>query len=95
MKTIILTFALGLALSAQATFRGSRYDSNKIRFTARCSVEQCRSNDMGRRFIQYCEFSRNSVLTESVGVFELFKDLTLICYCPCYLDFENRVAPTN
>ena len=99
----VLFLALALAVCAHATiaqanvprWQPNRYSEIDLGYKQRCSVDQCRATDGGRKFIEYCQMTNGGINNGTVSVLELIGDSGYVCHCPCTLGFEGEVVPNR
>jgi len=96
MKSILVAVIIFTSFNVHARIAVStgQYSMEAQNTKRRCSVQECKLDDNGRRFLSYCK-STIQPLNGNIYVMNLHYDASVACYCPCQLGFIGSVMQSN
>jgi len=96
MKTLLTASVLLLSMNLQshAAVSTGQYSPEDLARKRRCSAQECKLDDDGARFLNYCS-STIPPFNGWVYTMNIYQGANFSCYCPCELGFIGEVRQSN
>ncbi|MFZ3229913.1 MAG: hypothetical protein WA160_06900 [Pseudobdellovibrio sp.] len=85
---LIVTLILSSQVNADE-FSSMKFDLPQLNSHRKCQIQECRKNDYGESFRQFCSIQH---IEDVMGRATVGYLNSISCYCPCWTDFIYKVT---